>query len=132
PAICPVCSMDLVRRKKGEAMLLPEGVVARMQLSPYRIQLAGIATSVIGSRPLAREITVAGRLIDIAPSDSSADASESGGSHEASARLVLECAVSVRDLPLLLPGRLAQVTLDEIGGAAALAGRVEPAGPASD
>ncbi len=44
PAICPVCSMDLVRRKKGDAMLLPEGVVARMQLSPYRIQLAGIAT----------------------------------------------------------------------------------------
>src|SRR5437899_12701820 len=31
PAICPVCNMDLVRRKKGEAVILPEGVVARMQ-----------------------------------------------------------------------------------------------------
>ena len=40
PAVCPVCNMDLVRRKKGEAVVLPEGVVARMQFSPYRIQLA--------------------------------------------------------------------------------------------
>ena len=47
PAICPVCSMDLVRRKKGDAALLPEGVVARMQLSPYRIQLAGICAKTI-------------------------------------------------------------------------------------
>ncbi len=64
PAICPVCSMDLVRRKKGEAVLLPEGVVARMQFSPYRIQLAGIATSIVENRPLAREIIVAGRLVE--------------------------------------------------------------------
>ena len=37
--------MALVRRKRGEAALLPDGVVARMQLSPYRIQLAGIQTA---------------------------------------------------------------------------------------
>ena len=52
PAVCPVCNMDLVRRKKGEAVVLPEGVVARMQFSPYRIQLAGIKTSVVGRRAL--------------------------------------------------------------------------------
>lgn len=52
PAICPVCNMDLVRRKKGEAVLLPEGVVARMQFSPYRVQLAGIHTTVVEPRPL--------------------------------------------------------------------------------
>jgi hypothetical protein len=51
PAICPVCNMDLVRRKKGEAVLLPEGVVARMQFSPYRVQLAGIHTTVVEPQP---------------------------------------------------------------------------------
>ena len=45
PAICPVCHMDLVVRKRGEAVVLPDGVLSRMQLSPYRIQLAGIQTT---------------------------------------------------------------------------------------
>jgi hypothetical protein len=44
PAICPICNMDLIPRKKTEAVLLPEGVLARMQLSPYRVQLAGVRT----------------------------------------------------------------------------------------
>lgn len=58
PSKCPICNMTLVRRKRGDATPLPEGVVARMQLSPYRIQLAGLATSAIGYRPLMRELTV--------------------------------------------------------------------------
>ena len=45
PAICPVCNMDLITRKKADAVILPEGTVARMQFSPYRVQLAGIKTS---------------------------------------------------------------------------------------
>lgn len=45
PAICPVCHMDLVVRKRGEAVVLPDGVLSRMQLSPYRVQLAGIQTT---------------------------------------------------------------------------------------
>jgi hypothetical protein len=45
PAICPVCNMDLITRKKTDAVILPEGTVARMQFSPYRVQLAGIKTS---------------------------------------------------------------------------------------
>lgn len=52
PAICPICNMDLVPRKKTDAVLLPEGVVARMQFSPYRVQLAGIRTVPIESREL--------------------------------------------------------------------------------
>ena len=44
PSKCGVCNMSLVRRKRGEAVSLPDGVVARMQLSPNRIQLAGIQT----------------------------------------------------------------------------------------
>ncbi len=49
PAICPVCNMDLITRKKSDATLLPEGVLARMQFTPYRVQLAGIRTSPVKS-----------------------------------------------------------------------------------
>jgi hypothetical protein len=42
--------MDLIPRKKADAVLLPEGVVARMQLSPYRVQLAGIRTVPVEQR----------------------------------------------------------------------------------
>ena len=40
--------------------MLPDGVVARMQLSPYRIQLAGIQTAPAEFRPLARELESSG------------------------------------------------------------------------
>ncbi|HEY2252526.1 MAG TPA: heavy metal-binding domain-containing protein, partial [Planctomycetaceae bacterium] len=135
PAICPVCSMDLVRRKKGEAALLPEGVVARMQLSPYRIQLAGIATAVVDSRPLARDVTVAGRLVELAMESSTghrgSDLSPTS-TDRPSTKLVLECTVPIGDSLLLAPGRPAQVMLDDVGGAAVLAGHVEPTQPAAD
>lgn len=62
PAICPICNMDLVPRRKMDAVMLPEGVVARMQLSPYRIQLAGIKTAVVEPRRLKFEQTFAGIL----------------------------------------------------------------------
>ena len=41
---CPICFMPLSKRKKGEAHeeALPAGVVNRVQLSPYRVVLAGI------------------------------------------------------------------------------------------
>lgn len=45
PAICPVCHMDLVTRKRGEPIVLPDGTLARMQFAPYRIQQAGIHTT---------------------------------------------------------------------------------------
>ena len=43
---CPICFMPLSKRKKGSgvAEVLPAGVVSRVQLSPYRIVLAGIQT----------------------------------------------------------------------------------------
>ncbi len=43
-AICPICNMDLISRRKSESQILPSGVVARMQLSPYRVSLAGVRT----------------------------------------------------------------------------------------
>ena len=45
PAICPVCHMDLVTRRRGEPIVLPDGSLSRMQLAPYRIQQAGIHTT---------------------------------------------------------------------------------------
>ena len=45
PAICPICNMDLIVRKKADAEILPDGVLLRMQLSPYRVKLAGIRTT---------------------------------------------------------------------------------------
>jgi hypothetical protein len=50
--------MDLITRKKSDAKLLPEGVVSRMQFSPYRIQLAGVRTIPVGkSESLGNETT---------------------------------------------------------------------------
>src|SRR5215471_5353468 len=44
---CPICFMPLSKRKKGDAKTdepLPAGVVNRVQLSPYRVVLAGVQT----------------------------------------------------------------------------------------
>jgi len=62
PGICSICNMDLVARKKMDAVVLPEGVVARMQLSPYRIQLAGIRTTVVEARALTIDRSFSGIL----------------------------------------------------------------------
>lgn len=62
PDKCPVCHMTLVRRTKGEAVPLPDGVMARMQLTPYRVQLAGLRTAPAEFLPLAWEATAGGRL----------------------------------------------------------------------
>src|SRR5262245_14904092 len=63
PEKCPACHMALVRRKKGEVTPLPDGVVARMQFSPYRVQLAGVRTSPVEYRPLVWEIAATGRIV---------------------------------------------------------------------
>jgi Cu(I)/Ag(I) efflux system membrane fusion protein len=60
PGKCPVCNMALVPRKRGEAAALPDGVVARMQLSPYRVELAGIRTAPVAYRPLVHEVETVG------------------------------------------------------------------------
>jgi Cu(I)/Ag(I) efflux system membrane fusion protein len=60
PAKCAICNMGLVRRKKGDAAPLPDGVIARMQLSPYRVQLAGIRTMPVSYRALERVVESSG------------------------------------------------------------------------
>jgi Cu(I)/Ag(I) efflux system membrane fusion protein len=62
PSKCPVCHMTLVRRTKGEPTVLPDGVVARMQLSPYRVQLAGVRTVAAEYLPLERELVGGGKI----------------------------------------------------------------------
>ncbi len=59
---CPVCFMPLSKRKKGEASdaTLPAGVVSRVQLSPYRVVLAGVNTWLVDYVPLTKQIAAIG------------------------------------------------------------------------
>lgn len=89
PAICPICNMDLVPRLTSDAQVLPEGVVARMQLSPYRIQLAGIRTTVIEAREIACEASDVGAETDSASSRAPLDEVGTNPAAEATATMVL-------------------------------------------
>jgi Cu(I)/Ag(I) efflux system membrane fusion protein len=96
PEKCPVCKMPLVRRKKGDAGILPSGVTARMQLTPYRVQLAGVKTVPATYRSLIAEIQAAGQ----------AEASEGSPS--------IDVVVSPLDAQWVRVGQLATVRL--VGG----------------
>jgi Cu(I)/Ag(I) efflux system membrane fusion protein len=63
PDKCPICAMPLSQRKKGEKEeeeALPPGVVSRVQLTPYKVAVAGIETVEIGYQPLLHEINAVG------------------------------------------------------------------------
>jgi membrane fusion protein, copper/silver efflux system len=106
PGRCGVCNMALVRRKRGEAVALPDGVVARMQLSPYRIQLAGIQATPAGFLPLMRE------------SESSGVVSRAAGG----ATVLLE--LSARQAPWVAKDQAAAVSCVDLGGRDPLIGHV--------
>ncbi|MEI8372938.1 MAG: efflux RND transporter periplasmic adaptor subunit [Planctomycetota bacterium] len=57
---CPICGMPLSIRSTGQKEELPAGITALVQLSPDRIQMAGIKTVVIGYRPVARQTKTVG------------------------------------------------------------------------
>src|SRR5262249_44632974 len=62
---CPICAMNLTRRKKGEAAqpeALPPGVVKRMQLTPYKVVSAGILTREVAYEPLVKRIETVGTV----------------------------------------------------------------------
>ncbi len=59
---CPICGMPLSIRKKGEAAPLPPGITGRVQLSPERMQLAGVETLTIGYQPLVKQLTTVGNV----------------------------------------------------------------------
>ncbi len=64
PSKCPVCNMTLVRRKRGESAPLPDGVMARMQITPYRLWLGGIRTATVDYAPLAKTLELPGIVAD--------------------------------------------------------------------
>lgn len=114
PSKCPICNMTLVRRTKGEAVPLPDGVMARMQFSPYRIQLAGIRTAVVEYHPLCLEVV----LVGVARRTAGGDAVEVAAEAFASDRslLVIGQAVeaSADGLPGHVPFRGKVVRLDPV------------------
>ncbi len=59
---CPICGMPLSKRRRGDRVELPAGVVSRLQLSPFRIAQAGVATEAVRYRSLIREIRTVGEV----------------------------------------------------------------------
>jgi membrane fusion protein, copper/silver efflux system len=61
---CPICHMDLAKRKKASVQLaaLPPGTVSRVQLTPYRVLLAGVQTTKVEYLPLSKEIVTVGTV----------------------------------------------------------------------
>src|SRR5262249_46378239 len=61
---CPICFMPLSKRRKGEASddAVPAGAVSRVQLSPYRVVLAGVRTLPVEYHPLTKEIATVGTV----------------------------------------------------------------------
>jgi hypothetical protein len=112
PSKCPVCNMALVRRKKGEMAALPDGVVSRMQLSPYRIQLAGIKTSPLEFQPLCHEVHGTGEL-DLP-----------AGKHDGPSRVRMKIGIRHEDWPVLAVGQEAEATSKLLTGRASFRGRV--------
>jgi membrane fusion protein, copper/silver efflux system len=106
PGKCGACNMALVRRKRGEAFMLPDGVVARMQLSPYRVQLAGIQTAPAAFLPLMREVESSGRV----------------ARGQSSATVLVE--IPARQAPWVSAGMVAHVACADLPGQEAFAGRV--------
>ncbi len=59
---CPICGMPLSKRKRGEQIQLGPGIVGHLQLTPFRMRQAGIATEEIGYRTLVRELRTVGLI----------------------------------------------------------------------
>ena len=57
---CPICGMPLSVRRTGEKEALPPGITGRVQLTPERVQLAGIETVSVDLRPVAQQTTTVG------------------------------------------------------------------------
>lgn len=115
PAKCPVCNMPLVRRESGDAPLLPEGVTARMQFSPYRLQLAGICTAPVEYRALQREVVALG----VVRSDEASNANDAE-----TERVVVEADLAEADAIRLAPGNSAAVISRELPALGPWSGKV--------
>lgn len=108
PGKCPICNMALVRRKKGEATPLPDGVLARMQFSPYQVQLAGIRTAEVQYRSLHREVVLVG-AVDRAGSAST---------------VFVTAEVFASDLPFIREGQRIEADADSLPGHPRFSGKI--------
>ena len=95
PSKCPVCNMSLVRRRRGEAAPLPDGVMARMQFTPYRLALGGIRIEVVAYAPLARTLNLPGVVREVTP-----------------AATRVEAEVFARELRWIEPGQAVEVATE--------------------
>jgi Cu(I)/Ag(I) efflux system membrane fusion protein len=59
---CPICGMPLSKRARGEKAVLPEGVTARVALSPLRVGQAGVRTIEVSYAPLVETLTTVGNV----------------------------------------------------------------------
>jgi hypothetical protein len=111
PGRCGVCNMALVRRQRGDTVALPNGVVARMQLTPYRVQLAGIHTTTAEYRPLACEAEAPGIVGRPGPSCS------------------VTVEFSTRAAPWIHDGMEAEVTCDDLPGHSPFSAHLQTVAP---
>ncbi len=119
PNKCPVCNMGLVRRRRGEMIPAADGGLARMQLSPYRVQLAGVRTVPVEYRQLKHEVVTGGIVRGQPPRGRHA-----GGEGASPTRVWVQADVFERDLPLLEVGQRVEVYCEDTTGATSLSGRV--------
>jgi hypothetical protein len=110
PGKCPVCNMGLIRRRRGEPVPGSDGGLARMQLSPYRVQLAGIQTAAVEYRPLDCAVTTGG-LVE-APSPPGLPL------------VRVQAEVYEKDLALLAEGQRVEAWADGFPGRTPFTGRV--------
>jgi hypothetical protein len=113
PTKCPVCNMGLVRRRRGDMVPSADGSLARMQLSPYRVQLAGIQTTAVDYRPLAYEVVTSG-FVQAHPPAGPTD----------QAQVWVEAEIYEKDLALLAEGQRVEVSGESSPGRNPLTGQV--------
>jgi hypothetical protein len=106
PGKCGICNMALVRRRRGEAVVLPDGVVARMQLSPNRVQLAGIKTFAVGYQPLVQTYETAGMV------------------RREGKELIVPLDIPLRSAPWIGDGQIAEVRGNDMTGQQPVSGRL--------
>ena len=107
PSQCPVCNMTLVRRQRGEPVPMPDGVMARMQLTPYRLALGGIKTETVKYAPLARILALPGIVREVI-----------------STRATVEADVFARELSWIEPGLPVEIVSTDEMGHSSLAGKI--------
>jgi membrane fusion protein, copper/silver efflux system len=114
PGQCPICHMALVRRSKGDMGPLPSGVIARVQLSPDRILLAGIRSEPVYYRALTKDVRTVGLVVN------------------APALATIRAEIGGDEASWLEPGQSAEVAADPPDGSVPVAGKVRAIEASSD